>query len=52
VTVGIPQWQALRPDGTCFEGEGIAPNVEIKVEAKDFKDGDPILAEALKRVRK
>lgn len=49
VTAAVPQWQALRPDGTCFEGEGLTPDVELNVEPKDFKDVDPILAEALKR---
>ncbi|HIE68773.1 MAG TPA: hypothetical protein EYP98_00685 [Planctomycetes bacterium] len=27
ITIMLPSWQALRPDGTCWEGEGIAPDV-------------------------
>jgi hypothetical protein len=49
-SVSVPQWQAMRPDGTVFEGEGIAPDVEVKAGAEGFKDADPILAEAVRRV--
>ena|SRR5437867_8651220 len=47
-SASIPQWKDLRPDGTCFEGEGIAPDVEVKAKPADFEREDPILNEGLK----
>lgn len=29
VVVYLPSWKDLRPDGTCFEGEGIAPDIAV-----------------------
>ena len=49
VSAAIPQWKDLRLDGTCFEDEGLAPDVEIQAKPEDFQQKDPILAEALKR---
>ena len=51
VVVHLPCWQALRPDGTPFEGEGLAPDVVVECAAKDFERGDPILAKALELLR-
>jgi len=51
VTIFLPSWQDLRPDGTCFEGEGLAPDVEVAAEPKDFEEGDPILERALEVLR-
>lgn len=51
LVVHLPSWQALRPDGTCFEGEGIAPHIHVRTEAGDFGDKDPVLEEALLRLR-
>ncbi|HEV8605371.1 MAG TPA: S41 family peptidase [Tepidisphaeraceae bacterium] len=48
-SVSVPQWKAMRPDGTVFEGEGIAPDVEVQAKPADFEREDPILAEGLKR---
>lgn len=48
-SASIPQWKDLRLDGTCFEGEGLAPDVEIQAKPEEFQGKDPILAEALKR---
>jgi len=50
-SVSVPQWKDLRLDGTCFEGEGLAPDVEVKAGPSDFETRDPILDEALRRVR-
>jgi hypothetical protein len=47
-SASVPQWKDLRLDGTCFEGEGIAPDVEVKVKSEDFQQDDPILKEGLK----
>jgi hypothetical protein len=49
-SVAVPTWKALRPDGTCFEGEGIVPDIELKPGTKDFEQEDPILAEAIKNL--
>ncbi len=47
----LPSWQALRADGTPFEGEGIAPHVRVDVEPAQLVDGDPVLQAALVRLR-
>lgn len=51
VTIMIPSWQALRPDGTCWEGEGIAPDVFVPCTSRDFRDRDPTLDKALELLR-
>ncbi|MFH1744459.1 MAG: S41 family peptidase [bacterium] len=52
VTVYLPSWKAMRPDGTVFEGEGIAPDVLIEATEEDFRQGDPVLDAALEFLRK
>ena len=47
VKVTLPSWRALRPDGSCFEGEGIAPDERVEVADDAFANGDPILDRAL-----
>lgn len=51
LTVALPSWQALRPDGTTFEGEGITPHIYVAATPEQLADDDPILAEALLRLR-
>ena len=51
VTIMIPSWQALRPDGSCWEGEGIAPDVFVPCTSRDFRDRDPTLDKALELLR-
>lgn len=51
VEVFIPSWKAMRPDGRCFEGEGIAPDVKVKAKPVKFSDDDPVLRRALKLLR-
>lgn len=51
ITVMLPSWQALRPNGSCFEGEGIEPTVPITATPAAFVTGDPVLEEALARLR-
>jgi Peptidase family S41/Bacterial Ig-like domain len=51
VTVYLPSWKDLLLDGTCFEGEGIAPDIEVKTKAEDFAMRDPVLEMALKMLR-
>ena len=52
VTVLLPSWKDLRLDGTCFEGEGIAPDIEVKAPASAFEQADPVLTAALTYLRK
>ncbi|MFN3240014.1 MAG: S41 family peptidase [Planctomycetota bacterium] len=51
VSVQLPSWQALRPDGTCFEGEGIEPDVFVECTSRDFETYDPTLEKALALLR-
>ena len=51
VTAFVPSWQALRPDGTVFEGEGIAPDELVPCTGDDFARRDPILEKALAMMR-
>jgi hypothetical protein len=51
LVVMLPSWQALRPDGSCFEGEGIAPHLHVPTTAADLVAGDPVLTAALLRLR-
>lgn len=51
VTIVLPSWQDLRLDGSCFEGEGLRPDVEVAVNDKDLESKDPILERALELMR-
>lgn len=51
LTVMLPSWQAMRPDGTVFEGEGIAPHIQVATTTQVLATSDPVLAEALQRLR-
>jgi hypothetical protein len=51
VTVVIPSWQDLRLDGTCFEGEGLKPDVAVECTAEQLEQKDPILEKALELLR-
>jgi hypothetical protein len=52
VTVFLPSWRDLRPDGTCIEGEGVAPDVEVKASAKELERGDPVLEAGLRELNR
>ncbi len=52
VTVYLPSWKALRPDGTCFEGEGLAPDFPINATQTEFEAADPVLQAALTLLRR
>ncbi len=52
VTVYLPSWQSLRPDGTCFEGEGLAPDFPINATQVEFETADPVLQAALTLLRR
>ena len=51
VEVFVPSWKAMRPDGRCFEGEGIAPDVPVRARMSRFKQGDPVIERALEHLR-
>ena len=51
VTVYLPSWKAMRPDGTCFEGVGIAPDVRVVATQSQLASRDPVLEAALKLLR-
>lgn len=52
VTVWLPSWKALRPDGTCFEAQGIKPDVLVQTSKSQLHKDDPVLEAALKLLRK
>ncbi|MCK6485918.1 MAG: hypothetical protein HUU22_07970 [Phycisphaerae bacterium] len=52
VTVLLPSWKDMAPDGTLIEGVGIRPDVNIEATLVELRRDDPLLAEALKRLRK
>ncbi len=52
VTVYLPSWQALLPDGTCFEGKGIRPDILIKVRPDQITTKDPVIEAALKELKR
>ena len=51
VTVDLPSWLALRPDETCFEGEGIFPHITVEATQEELLTHDPILEAALNILR-
>jgi hypothetical protein len=51
VTVFLPSWKDMRPDGTCFEGEGIAPDILVKTTETELNSRDAVLEAALKWLR-
>ncbi len=52
VTVYLPSWKALRPDGTCFEREGIKPDVTVRTTESQLSESDPVLKTALRLLRR
>jgi peroxiredoxin len=52
VTVWLPSWKALRPDGTCFEGKGIKPDVIVRISKTQIRKSDRVLETALRLLRK
>lgn len=52
LVVQLPSWQALRPDGSLIEGEGISPHLYVDTTPAQLADGDPVLEAALSRLRR
>ena len=51
VTVWLPSWKALRPDGTCFEGKGVKPDVYVRTSKWKMRGRDRVLENALRLLR-
>ncbi len=51
VMIFVPSWQDMTLDGKCFEGVGLAPDIEVTVNPKDLTRKDPILERALALLR-
>jgi hypothetical protein len=51
VTVYLPSWLALRPDETCFEGEGIFPHITVEATQQELLTHDPVLEAASELLR-
>jgi len=51
VTVWLPSWKALTNDGSCFEGQGIEPDLTIRANERQFKEKDPVLESAIRYLR-
>ncbi|HEY3245235.1 MAG TPA: S41 family peptidase, partial [Phycisphaerae bacterium] len=47
VTVYVPSWQDMLPDGTLLEGRGLEPDVKVPTTPRDFESDDPVLKRAL-----
>lgn len=52
VVVYLPSWKALRPDGTCVEGEGIKPDILVRSNERDLSRNDRVIDKALLYIRK
>lgn len=51
VTVFVPSWQDMGPDGALLEGEGFAPDEFVPCTPDDLQSRDPILEKALELLR-
>ncbi|MGE0481242.1 MAG: S41 family peptidase [Phycisphaerae bacterium] len=52
VTVWLPSWKDLMPDGTLLEGRGVSPDVRVDGRAAVFEKSDPVLDAALEELRR
>lgn len=52
VQIVLPSWKVMRLDESCFEDQGIAPDIEVPATSEDFVDRDPILEKALSQLRR
>lgn len=52
VEIVLPSWKVMRLDSSCFEDEGLVPDIEVKATAEDLEKRDPILEKALAHLRK
>ena len=52
VTVFLPSWKDMLPDGREIEGVGIPPDVEVNAAPAEFAAADPVLDAALAHLRR
>lgn len=52
VTVHLPSWQAMLPDGSSLETKGVAPDVAVEATDDAFRIQDPVLAKAIELLKK
>jgi C-terminal processing protease CtpA/Prc len=52
ISVTVPQWIDMDPDGNPLDEEGYEPDVVVKARAGDFDDHDPVIDAALKMLRR
>lgn len=52
VTLVLPSWKDMQPDGTVIEGKGIDPDIRVKPAKADFKTSDPVIEAAIKELKK
>ena len=51
VTIYLPSWRSMNPDGETFEGKGIPPDIEVSSKPEDFAAADPVLEAALEHLQ-
>lgn len=52
VTLILPSWKDMLPDGTPLEGRGVIPDVGVRARPDEFRSGDPVLEAGLRAVRR
>lgn len=52
VTVVLPSWKDMLPDGTVLEGKGVDPDIKVPSKPGDFANRDPVLDAAVKELKK
>jgi C-terminal processing protease CtpA/Prc len=48
VTIWLPSWKDLLPDGTCLEGRGVFPDIAVSATEMQLKNSDPVIDAAIK----
>jgi len=51
VTIFLPSWKDMLPEGSVLEGVGVAADVEVKTQPAEFEKQDPVLDKALATLR-
>jgi C-terminal processing protease CtpA/Prc len=52
VVVFLPSWKALLPDGSCFEGKGIQPDISVEAVQDKITITDPVVDSAILELKK
>ncbi|QDU72970.1 S41 family peptidase [Mucisphaera calidilacus] len=52
LTLYVPSWKSMTPEGEAFEGVGLEPEVEVKWERPGLLTPDPVIEAALNHFRK